>query len=928
MDNRKENLFKLQVFQQTISTLYMYPLRIYNNDCCEKFQQEMLYKNDIRKLHNLLLPNQPFNPHDIIEALQKRVKDDPQSIDEESEIYKLLESHAEKLREIMWETHASNSLTFTREIKSNRRLWIFLMIYDLFTKEFIDENFEEPFMTKCLIDMQSIYVKLNEKYTLSIGRIFVNKEEYKRVVENVLKNYDFDNMNVFELTTLARKRMNFQLHRVEKETKYIKKAFQLFLESISILPNNLHKEELEKVFVFIYMVTKEDKVLDVSIKIKELILSFKDGKLSILSNRDAEFYSDDFLNTFQKFENHRDFFRSEYASRLKSTLTKRYTGLKGDAFSAVKELLKHICSRVNADGGCYIKYTLADRKLDMVASYGNVHYEKGMEKFIQEINNPEMDIKNRSRVLNVIKRYQSSDGQYDIDKIILKNLHKDEMLQPVKGRAILSNIALPITFKQKLLGVLLIDSFRMGNFTDNDINLILSITSALSVQIFDQIVQENLSAIMNNLPQKPTLDDETIQRHFEDLTTYMNNIFFSHGIAIWDYDKEESIFKLKSTTLSIDDISKCIIEKKSNDLIFDLLKDKIIDNVESFDIVHSHRLSICNPLQYDERLNCVKIYAITDGEELIGAFSVYNHVEDDYRSIDEQSLKSVINHLAIFFNIMNTIKAQRALVQSQALHEISARFNMLDNKTRQLRELVNVNFKELEYYARFRFNIKLDDIDSLVSNTRLAFQYIANKTDKIKYENSVDKEIVHLYKPLVSKNIEVNNIRHIFNELTNSIPFPYSHKNIRINNMIDSQLNIKVHSLILSDIFQNILLNAVKYSFQGTTIRIFSKVKNHSIYISIKNDGLEIKKGEEIDIFKYGYRGFTARDYEEEIEGEKINYKSREDENLGIGLYKCNEIVKKILGGEIRLKREVHNVKNMAVNTFEIIMPLNEMKGE
>jgi hypothetical protein len=46
----------------------------------------------------------------------------------------------------------------------------------------------------------------------------------------------------------------------------------------------------------------------------------------------------------------------------------------------------------------------------------------------------------------------------------------------------------------------------------------------------------------------------------------------------------------------------------------------------------------------------------------------------------------------------------------------------------------------------------------LVSNTRLAFQYIANKTDKIKYENSVDKEIVHLYKPLISKNIEVNNI--------------------------------------------------------------------------------------------------------------------------------------------------------------------------
>jgi len=523
--NRKEDLFKLQVFQQTISTLYMYPLRIYNNSCCEKFHQEMLYKNDIRKLHKLLLPNRPFNPHAIIEALQKRVKENPQSIDEESEIYKLLESYAEKLREIMWETHASNSLTFTREIKGNKRLWIFLMIYDLFTKEFINENFEEPFFTKCLIDMQSIYVKLNEEYTLSIGRFFINKEEHKEVVENVLKNYNFDNMNIFELTTLARKRMNFQLHRVKKETKYIRKSFQLFLESISILPNNLYKEELEKVFVFIYMVTKDDYTSNISIQIKDYLLSFKDGKLFINLKKDIECYSDEFLNIFQKFENHRDFFRSEYASRLKSTLTKRYTGLKGDTFSVVKELLKHICSRVNADGGCYVKYTLSNKKLAMIATYGDFQYEKGMEKFVRQINNPKMDMKNRSRVLNVIQRYHSSDGQYDIDKTILKNIHKNDMLQPVKGKAVLSNIALPITFKQKLLGVLLIDSFRVGNFTENDINLILSITSALSVQIFDQIVQDNLSSIMNNLPQKPTLDDETIQKHFQNLTKYMNNIF-------------------------------------------------------------------------------------------------------------------------------------------------------------------------------------------------------------------------------------------------------------------------------------------------------------------------------------------------------------------------------------------------------------------
>jgi len=924
----KEELFQLEVFQQTISTLYMYPLRIYNNNCYEKLKHEMMANDDIKKLHTLLLPNEDFDADKTINFLRKRIQENPRSIDINSDVYKILKFHAEKLRKIMWMTHASNSLTFTREIKSNRRLWTFLMIYDLFSKEFIDENFEEPFVTKCLVDMQSIYVKLNENYTLSIGRIFTNKKDYKKVVENVLKNYNFDSMNIFELTTLAKKRMNFQLNRAKKETEYIKKAFQLFFDSMSIIPNDLDKEELEKVFVFMYMVTKEDAIFDVSLQIKEYLLTFKNGKLSISLNSNRGKYSNDFSKVFQKFENNRDFFRSEYASRLKSTLTKRYSGLEGDTFSVVKELLKHICSRVNADGGCYIKYILSEKRLEMLTTHGDTQYEEGMENLVKEVNNPEMNIRDISRVLNVVERYQSSDGQYDIDKIILKNLHKDDMLQPVEGKAVLSNIALPITFKHKLLGVLLIDSFRVGNFTDNDINLILSITSALSVQIFDQIVHENLAAIMNNLPQKPTLDDEAIQQHFEDLTTYINNIFFSYGIAIWDYDNMASIFRLKSTTLDIEDISTCIVERKSNDLIFDLLNTENFEKVENFNIKESKRLSVCNPLKYDERLNCVKIYAITDGEKLIGACSVYNHLEEDYKSIDEQSLKSVMNHLSIFFNIMNTIKAQRALVQSKALHEISAKFNMIDIKVKQLRELVNVNFKELEHYARFRFNVKLNDVNNLVSNTRLAFQYITNKSDKIKYDNHVDKEIVNLYKPLIMESEEVHNIRHMFNELTNAIPFPYNRKNIRINNMIDKELQLKVHSLILSDVFQNILLNAVKYSFQGTSIRIFSKVKKYSIHISIKNDGLKILNGEDIDIFKYGYRGFSTKDYEEEIDGEKINYKSKEDENLGIGLYKCNEIVKKVLGGEIRLIREESVIKGAAVNTFEIIIQKHELGGE
>jgi len=921
MENNEEELFKLQVFQQTISTLCMYPLRIYKNNCCEKFQEEMFYQGDLRKLHKLLLPNNAFNPHQLIETLKKTIKNNPQKISPQSKIYKLLIPHAEKLRELMWETQASNSLTFIREIKGDQRLWMFLMVYDLFSQEFINEHFKMPYSYQCLVNMQSIYIKLNDHYTLTIGRLFTENQNNNEIVKNLLKNYDFDNMNLFELITLSKKRRTFNMRYLKEKTLRVRNAFRLFFEINSQLPTDINKEELEYISIFIYMLSNANNLAEESIQTQNLSLEFSNNQLSIQpNNKHKENYSEKFRTLQLKFENHQDFFRGEYASRLKSMLAKRYSGFKGDTYSAIEELLKHICKRLNADGGCFIKYTLADEKLNMIAKYGDPAYLRGISSFIDKINNKEINIQNKSRVLRVIHNYHNPQCQYSIDELILHNLDQDKLLQPVPQRPILSNIALPVTFKHKLLGILLIDSFRKGSFIENDINLILSISSALSVQIFDQIVEENLSAIMENLPQQANLDDDRIQEHFEALTTYINNIFFSYGITIWEYEKKSSSFRLKSTTLSISNKKPCIIKKESNDLIFDLL-DNQRPYVESLDITNSHRLSTCTPRQYDKRINCVKIYPISDGENTIGAYSIYNHTRKDYKTIDEKSLLSVTKHLAIFFNIMNTIKAQRALVQSEALHEISARFNMIDNKTQQLRELVKFNFKELDHYSRYRFLIKLDDINNLTENTRLAFKYIANKSDKIKHTNHVDDEIKNLYQPAQKENNATNNIRHIFNELTTSIPYPYNNKNIRINNMLNENINLKIHGLILYDIFQNILLNALKYSFQGTSIRIFSKSTPYSVRISIKNDGLKIRKEEKIDIFKYGYRGFHTKEYKEEIDGKEISYQRKDDENLGIGLYKCNELVKRVLGGEIRLTVESSTISNGSVNTFEVIIP-------
>ena len=142
--NNKENLFKLQVFQHTISTLSMYPLRIYKNNCYQKFQEDLLCRDEIQRLHKLLMPDSSFDFHLLFEKIKEIIKKSPQSIPLESEVYQILEFCSEKLLNVMWETQASNSLTFIREIKGDRRLWFFLLIYDIFSQKFIKKHFNSP----------------------------------------------------------------------------------------------------------------------------------------------------------------------------------------------------------------------------------------------------------------------------------------------------------------------------------------------------------------------------------------------------------------------------------------------------------------------------------------------------------------------------------------------------------------------------------------------------------------------------------------------------------------------------------------------------------------------------------------------------------------------------------------------------------------
>lgn len=173
---------------------------------------------------------------------------------------------------------------------------------------------------------------------------------------------------------------------------------------------------------------------------------------------------------------------------------------------------------------------------------------------------------------------------------------------------------------------------------------------------------------------------------------------------------------------------------------------------------------------------------------------------------------------------------------------------------------------------------------------------------------------------LVNYLLTFNNTENIFNTLDfgevnlfeiidNVIALFYGelkNKNIKLNldkNGFD-QIRINGDKDMLSVVFQNLIENAIKYSFENSQISL-KIIKNEDDYIviSIHNDGINIKKEDQAKIFNKFFRAQNA------IE--------KEQTGSGLGLFTSRNIIEKH-GGKIWFESD----ENIGT-TFFVSLPLD-----
>jgi PAS domain S-box-containing protein len=144
-------------------------------------------------------------------------------------------------------------------------------------------------------------------------------------------------------------------------------------------------------------------------------------------------------------------------------------------------------------------------------------------------------------------------------------------------------------------------------------------------------------------------------------------------------------------------------------------------------------------------------------------------------------------------------------------------------------------------------------------------------------------ELARLNSPNVKLNIEDINLMDELNNVIKRNSLLFEENNIEIENKADKDIIVKTDKLRLTELFDNLIGNSVKYSPDGGTVTIDTKQDKNFVTVSVKDTGMGMTEEQLSHMFDEFYKADEAR---------------HDFDSSGLGLAICKRIVEKH-GGKI-----------------------------
>ncbi len=358
------------------------------------------------------------------------------------------------------------------------------------------------------------------------------------------------------------------------------------------------------------------------------------------------------------------------------------------------------------------------------------------------------------------------------------------------------------------------------------------------------------------------------------------------------------------------------------DFVYDDNLSQSLDFAKQLIAIYESQGDMVNTLKWYKNKEKLVQFANDNHQSYLNIMEFFTNREVDYAHLDvENQKKNVKNRniviavfglfviaLSIALYYINKLfsknkKYQKRLVnKSRLLHvqnkKISKQNTQMEDLLAQLKE-TNEN---LNNFAK----VAAHDIKSPLATMHNIIEYLEDK-----YQEKIDSEDKEMFEFLQTSSMNLNNMINTLLNYSQNKKDLIEYDSVDLNRLLydtvqklqkpivdtsaqlfisDDFPDVRGNQSLLTQLFQNLISNALKFQKPGFTPIIKVKYKNQNedmLLISVEDNGIGMSKEDQKNIFKIFHRLDSAKDYE----------------GSGIGLATCRKIIKDH-GGKIWVESE------------------------
>ena len=268
-----------------------------------------------------------------------------------------------------------------------------------------------------------------------------------------------------------------------------------------------------------------------------------------------------------------------------------------------------------------------------------------------------------------------------------------------------------------------------------------------------------------------------------------------------------------------------------------------------------------------------------------------NKVEKRTKELDRYVEKLERNKIATL-SIMKDLQAAQSeleMLNNELEHKVKERTEEVIKLLQQKDEFINQLGHDLKNPLGPLINlIPVLEKDETDLERKEIFEVLNRNTNHMKNLVTKTIQLAKLNSPSTKLSFEDANLLSEIDDVIEKGKLLFRENNIEIENKTSEDIVVKADKLRLTELFDNLISNAIKYSPDGGTIMIDAKQDKDFVTVSIKDTGMGITEKQLSHIFDEFYKADWAR---------------HDFDSSGLGLPICKRIVEKH-GGKIWAESE------------------------